>query len=157
MAGRIEQRLTELGIELPEVSPPRGNYVPVVIAGDQAWVAGQVPLWEGEVRHTGRVGETLTLEEGQAAARVCCLNVLAQLRQALDGDLERVRRIVKVGGFVSCGPEFTDHPKVINGASDMLVEIFGEAGRHARFAVGASSLPLGVAVELDAVALIAPA
>jgi len=151
MSGRIDKRLQELGIALPQASEPKGNYVPVVLSGRQAWVAGQVPLAAGEVQFKGTVGGDLSIEDGQAAARLCVLNVLAQLRRALDGDLDRVRRVVKVGGFVACSPAFTAHPQVINGASDLLVAIFGEAGRHARFAVGAPSLPLGVAVEVDAV------
>lgn len=151
MTGRIQQRLAELGLRLPEVQPPRFNYVPVVVSRGLAWVAGQVPFEDGVVKYTGRVGQELTLEQGQAAARLCMLNGLAQLARALDGDLERVSRVLKVGGFVTCGPEFTAHPQVINAASDLLVEVFGEAGRHARFAVGAPSLPLDAAVEVDAV------
>lgn len=151
MTGCIEARLAELGIALPETPQPRGNYVPVVISNGQAWVAGQVPLAGGEVRYRGRVGQDLSIEDGQAAARLCVLNALAWLRRGLDGDLDRVRRVIKVGGFVCCGPAFEAHPQVLNGASDLLVEIFGDVGRHARFAVGAPSLPLGAAVELDAV------
>ncbi|MCC7410138.1 MAG: RidA family protein [Gammaproteobacteria bacterium] len=151
MSGRIDARLAELGLTLPETQAPRGNYIPVVISGRHAWVAGQVPLADGEVRYRGRVGADLSVEDGQAAARICALNILAQLKRALDGDLDRVRRIVKVGGFVACAADFSAHPQVVNGASDLFVEIFGDAGRHARFAVGAASLPLGSAVEVDAV------
>ncbi len=151
MSGTIAARLTELGITLPQVSIPRGNYLPVVITGSQAWVAGQVPFLDNEIQFVGRVGEQFSVEDGQAAARLCFLNMLAQLEKALDGNLDRIRRIVKLGGFVNCTPEFTQHPLVINGASDLAAEIFGDAGRHARFAVGAPSLPLGVAVEIDGV------
>lgn len=151
MAGRIEQRLAEIGVELPEVATPRGNYVPVVISGTHAYVAGQVPFWNEEVKFTGKVGADLSLEQAQEAARLCALNILAQLRKALGGDLDRVKRTVKLGGFVNCNADYTQHPLVINGASDLMVEIFGEAGRHARFAVGSASLPLDSAVEIDAI------
>ncbi len=151
MTGRIAARLVELGILLPEVQPPRFNYVPVVLSRGQAWVAGQVPFEAGVVKYTGKIGQDLSLEQGQAAARLCMLNGLAQLARALDGNLDRVRQVIKVGGFVACVPAFTAHPQVINAASDLLVEVFGEAGRHARFAVGAPALPLDAAVEVDAV------
>jgi len=149
--GRIAKHLKQLGIALPEVATPRGNYVPVVLSGGHAWVAGQVPMQDNELKYQGKVGIDLSVEEGQAAARLCALNLLAQLARALGGDLDRVTRIVKVGGFVNCGPDFTQHPQVVNGASDLLVEVFGEAGRHARAAVGCASLPLSAAVEVDAV------
>ena len=159
MAGRIDARLTELGIELPDAPTPAANYVPYVISGNLIFVAGQVPTWNGEVKYIGKVGADLSAEEGIAAARLCVLNIIAQAKAALDGDLDRIVRIVKVGGFVNSPSEFTDHPKVVNGASDLLVEIFGDSptrrGRHARFAVGAGSLPLGVGVEIDAVIEIA--
>lgn len=154
MAGKIEARLEELGIELPQAAAPAANYVPYVITGNQLWVAGQVPFWNGELKYIGRLGDDFTVEQGQEAARICALNVIAQAKAAL-GELDRVRRVVKMGGFVNATPDFTDHPKVVNGASDLMVEVFGEAGRHARFAVGAGSLPLGVAVEVDAVMEIA--
>lgn len=115
------------------------------------FVAGQIPQWEGDVRHRGRLGQDTSLEEGQAAAQLCGLNVLAQLRAACGGDLDRVEKIVRLGVFVCCTPEFVDTPKVANGASDVLVSIFGEAGRHARTTVGVASLPLGVSVELDGI------
>ena len=154
MAGKIEARLEELGIELPEAAAPAANYVPYVIAGTQLWIAGQVPFWNGELKCIGRLGDDFTVEQGQEAARICALNIIAQAKAAL-GELDRVRRVVKMGGFVNAIPDFTDHPKVVNGASDLMVEVFAEAGRHARFAVGAGSLPLGVAVEVDAVMEIA--
>lgn len=148
--GAIDNRLKELGVELPEPPAPVASYVPFVRTGDLVVISGQVSLGpDGPV--TGRVGDTLTLEEGQAAARLCGLNILAQLKAALDGDLDRVKRCVRLGGFVACGPDFADHPKVINGASDLMAEVFGDKGRHARAAVGAPSLPLGVAVEVDAI------
>ena len=150
MAGRIDARIAELGIELPEAASPAANYVPFVITGNQLWIAGQVPFWNGEIAHRGKVGADATVEDGVAAARVCGLNIIAQAKAAL-GDLDRVTRFVKLGGFVNATPDFDGHPKVINGASDLIVEIFGDAGKHARFALGASGLPLNSTVEIDAV------
>ncbi len=151
MAGRIEARLQELGIDLPDAPAPAANYVPFVVAGPSLFVSGQVTVWNGEIRYRGILGRDLTLEEGYQAARLCGLNLIAQARAALDGDLDRLRRVVRLGGFVACTPEFTEHPKVVNGASDLMGEVFGEAGRHARFAVGCPALPMGVAVEVDGV------
>ncbi len=156
MAGKIDARLAELGIELPTASAPAANYVPFVRAGDLLFVSGQVTAWNGEIKFIGTVGSDFTVDEGYQAARICGLNLLAQARAALDGDLDRLARVVKLGGFVQAAPGFTDHPKVINGASDLMVEVLGDAGRHARFAVGAPSLPLGVAVEVDGVFEVAP-
>jgi enamine deaminase RidA (YjgF/YER057c/UK114 family) len=151
MTGRIDARLTELNVSLPAASVPAANYVPVVIAGNLAFVSGQVPVLQGEFKYLGKVGVDLTIEQGQQAARLCALNIIAQLKLALGGDLDRVRRCVKVGGFVNCESGFGDQPKVINGASDLFVGVFGDAGRHARFAVGTNALPFNVAVEVDAV------
>jgi hemerythrin-like domain-containing protein/enamine deaminase RidA (YjgF/YER057c/UK114 family) len=150
MAGQIDARLVELGIELPQAAAAVANYVPYVIDGGQVWIAGQVPFWNGAVKYTGSVGDAVSLDDAIDAARVCALNILAQAKAAL-GDLDRVTRIVKLGGFVNAVPGFTDYPKVINGASDLMVEIFGDKGMHARSAVGAAGLPLGVPVEIDAV------
>ena len=151
MAGRIETQLKELGIALPEAAAPAGNYVPAVQAGSLLFVSGQITVWNGELRHLGVLGRDLGVDEGYEAARLCGLNLIAQARAALNGDLDRVRRVVKLGGFVASAPDFTDQPKVLNGASDLMVEVFGDAGRHARFAIGAQSLPRGAAVEVDAV------
>ncbi|MGH6620325.1 MAG: RidA family protein [Alphaproteobacteria bacterium] len=150
MTGRIDARLEQLGIALPAAAAPVANYVPFAITGNQLWIAGQITFWDGKVKYVGKVGADLSLEEGADAARVCALNIIAQAKAALD-DLDRVVRVVKLGGFVNAGPDFTDHPKVINGASDLIVEVFGDAGRHARLAVGVSGLPLNSAVEVDAV------
>ena len=147
----IEDRLAELNLTLPAPAKPAASYVPFKVAGDLVHVAGQIPSWEGELRFQGRVGDTLTLEQGQEAAKLCALNILSQVKVACDGDLSRIRQIVKLGCFVACTPEFTDHPKVANGASELLQALLGEAGRHARFAVGAPSLPLNVGVEIDAI------
>ena len=151
MAATIEDRLAELAIELPDAPAPAANYVPFVVTGALVFVSGQVPVWNGEIRHIGQVGGDLELEDGIQAARLCGLNLIAQARAAAGGDLDRISRVVKLGGFVNAAPGFTDHPKVVNGASDLMVDVFGDRGRHARFAVGASTLPLGVAVEVDGV------
>ena len=151
MAGAIDARLAEIGIELPDAPLPAANYVPYVITGNLIFIAGQIPALNGEVKFIGKLGANLLIDDGISAARLCVLNIVAQAKAALSGDLDRVVRFVKVGGFVNSTEGFTDHPKVINGASDLLVEIFGDRGRHARFAVGASSLPLGIGVEIDAV------
>jgi enamine deaminase RidA (YjgF/YER057c/UK114 family) len=155
MAGQIEARLTELGIELPQAAAPAANYVPYVVSGNLVFVSGQVTVWNGEFRYQGKVGQDLGVEDGQAAARLCALNIIAQVRAACGGDLDRVVRIVRLGGFVNSTPEFTDQPKVINGASDLMAEVFGDKGKHARAAVSAAALPLGVAVEVEAVVEIA--
>ncbi len=151
MAGKIEARLAELGIELPEASAPAANYVPYTISGNTLFISGQVTFWNGELRYLGKLGDTISVEDGYQAARLCGLNLIAQMRAAAGGDLGRVARVLKLGGFVNSTPDFTDQPKIINGASDLMVEVFGDAGRHARFAVSAASLPLGVSVEVDAV------
>lgn len=151
-----EARLAALGITLPPAAAPVAAYVPVVVSGNLAHVSGQLPFVEGQLV-TGRLGEDVTLDQGTAAARACGLMILAQLRAAL-GSLDRVERIVKLGGFVNSTGTFTDQPKVVNGASELMAEVFGEAGRHARSAVGVPVLPLGAAVEVDAiVALVADA
>ena len=150
----IEERLVELGIELPAAAAPLASYVPVRIAGELAYVSGQVPLEDGRPMVRGKVGAELTVEQGQAAARRCALQALAALRDAL-GSLDRVRGIVRLDVFVASAPGFTDQPKVANGASDLLVDVLGEQGRHARAAVGSFELPLGVPVEVALVALIA--
>lgn len=155
MPGKIDARLKELGIDLPVAAAPAGNYVPYVVSGRHVFVAGQITLKDGKPQFLGKLGREFGIEDGQAAARLCAINILSQLKAACGGDLDRVVRIVRLGGFVNCIPEFTDQPKVINGASDLIVQIFGEAGKHARAAVGSSSLPLGVAVEIEAVAEIA--
>ena len=147
----IEDVLTSLGITLPSPPSAAGSYVPVVVSGKLAFVSGQIPVVGAELKFRGKVGKDLSIERGQEAARLCVINGLAQLKSFL-GNLDRVSRIVKVTGFVNCEPSFTDHPKVINGASDLLVKVFGENGRHARAAVGMSSLPLDSAVEVEFIA-----
>jgi enamine deaminase RidA (YjgF/YER057c/UK114 family) len=148
----IDLRLKELGIELPVPAKPVANYVGWVRTGNLVFTAGQVTLKDGKIEYVGKVGKDFTTAEAAAAARLCAINVIAQLKDACGGDLGRVKRIVKVVGFVNAAAEFNEHPKVVNGASDLFVEVFGEAGKHARSAVGAGSLPLNVAVEVEAVA-----
>jgi enamine deaminase RidA (YjgF/YER057c/UK114 family) len=151
MAGKIEARLAELKIELPKASTPAANYVPYVRTGNLVFMAGQIPVWNGERRYIGKLGRDFKVEEGQEAAKLCALNLVAQLRAALDGDLDRVTRCVRLGGFVNCVADFTQAPLVVNGASDLIVELFGDAGRHARTAIGTNVLPGDVAVEVDAI------
>lgn len=146
----IEQRLADLGLSLPTPAAPAANYVPWRRAGGQIVVAGQLPIEAGRVVVTGRLGDDVTLEDGQRAARLCALNILAQVKVACGGTLPDALACLRLGGFVACVPSFTDHPKVVNGASDLMVSVLGEQGRHARFAVGVASLPLGAAVEIDA-------
>ena len=143
----IEERLAELGIELPPAPGPVASYVPVAVAGDLAFVAGQVPIEDGQVMLTGRLGDVVGIEEGQEAARRCALQAVSALRDAL-GSLDRIAQIPQVTVYVASIPGFTDQPKVANGASDVLVQIFGEAGKHARAAVGVVELPLGAPVEV---------
>jgi enamine deaminase RidA (YjgF/YER057c/UK114 family) len=148
MAGRIEQRLRELGITLPAPAAPIANYVPFVVTGSLVIVSGQIPLRDGAVAYAGKVGEGVSLEEARAAARLCFVNLLAQLKAAA-GDLDRVKRVLRLGGFIAAPPAFTQHAAVMNGASDLAVEVFGEAGRHARSTVGVPSLPADAAVEVE--------
>lgn len=148
-----EKRLQELGLTLPEPVAPVANYVPYVVTGNQVFISGQVSVTANGDLITGRLGEGLTVERGQEAARACALNLIAQMKAACGGDLSKVKRVVKLGGFVCSNFDSTalDIPKIINGCSDLMVDIFGEVGKHARFAVGAPALPLDVAVEIDCV------
>lgn len=150
MSGKTNAKLKELGFTLPEVKPPVANYVPTVRSGNLLYVSGQLPLKDGQMIK-GHLGKDVAIEQGQEAAKICALNILAQVHAALGGDLDRVTACVKLTGFVACTPEFTDHPKVINGASDFIVSVFGDAGKHARAAVGVAALPLGAAVEVEAI------
>ena len=141
----IEEKLSSLGISLPVPPDPAGSYVPVVVSGNLAFVAGQIAAEGNHIKFRGKV---VSIEIGQQAARLCTINALAQLKSSL-GSLDRVKQVIKLTGFINCDPTFADHPKVINGASDLLVQLFGEKGKHARVAVGVSSLPLDSAVEID--------
>jgi enamine deaminase RidA (YjgF/YER057c/UK114 family) len=151
MAGQIEARLKQLDIALPQPSTPAANYVPYVVTGNLVFISGQVPVGPEGLMYQGKVDRDVGAEDAMAAARLCGLNIIAQVKAACDGDLDRVVRCVKLGGFVNGTPDFEHHPAIINGASDLMVEVFGDRGKHARFAVGAGNLPFNVAVEIDAV------
>lgn len=150
MAGLIESRLKTLGIELPDTPAPAGNYVPYVRTGAVLFVSGQLPMWQGKLHFPGKLGLDLDLEQGKAAARLVGLNILAQARAGA-GDLDLIRRCVRVGAFVACVEGFTQQPEVVNGISDLLVEVLGDAGRHVRAAVGVNVLPRNASVEADAI------
>ena len=150
MPGKIDARLKELGITLPTPATPVANYVPFVRTGNLVVVSGQVTYQDGKLQYIGKLGREYGIEDGQKAARLCALNIIAHVKNACGGDLDKVKRCVRVGGFVNAVPDFTDQPKVVNGASDLIVQVFGEAGKHARAAVGVGSLPAGVAVEVEA-------
>ena len=145
----VLERLAELGISLPKPMPPVATYVPVTIAGNLVTVSGQLPAIDGKVAVTGKLGLTVSIEEGQHAARLCLINVLAQLNTALPGGLEHVTKVLRLGGFIAATPEFSQHAVVMNGASDLTVAVFGELGKHARSTIGVASLPLDAAVEVE--------
>lgn len=151
MASKIEDRLAEAGIALPPPGAPGGNYVPFVVVGNLVFMAGQVAREAGKMKYTGKVGRDISIEQGGAAARLCAVNLLSQLKVACAGDLDRVERCVRLGGFVNSPPDFFDHPKVINGASDLMVQVLAERGQHARTAVGVAALPMDSAVEVEAI------
>lgn len=146
----VEQRLQDLGITLPVPATAVANYVPFVVTGNLVFVSGQLPLENGKLAVQGKLGAEIGIEDGARAARLCALGLLAQLKAAV-GDLNRVKRVVRLTAFVASTPDFTDQPKVVNGASDLMVDVLGEAGRHARVAVGAPALPLNAAVEIDGI------
>jgi enamine deaminase RidA (YjgF/YER057c/UK114 family) len=146
----IQERLDELDVTLPIPPKPAGSYIPVVVSGNLAFVSGQIPMQDGKVVFTGKVPTEKSVEEAQKAAKLCAVNILAQLKANL-GNLDRIARIVRLSGFVNSTPDFTEHPKIINAASDLFFDIFGENGRHARIAVGVASLPLDSTVEIDAI------
>lgn len=147
---KIQARLKELGVTLPTPATPAANYVPFVLSGNHLYISGQLPAKDGTMIK-GLLGKDATIEQGQEAAKLCAINILAQVNAALGGDLSRVKRCVKLGGFVASAPDFYDQPKVVNGASDFIVSVLGDAGKHSRAAVGVAALPFGVAVEVEAV------
>lgn len=147
----LEDRLKDLGIEIPKAMPPAFTYVPFVRTGNLVFISGQVPQWNGERRFIGKLGREFQVEEGREAARLCALNVITQLNVAIGNDLDNLVQFVNVRGFVNSMPDFLLHPQVINGASDLFVEVFGPSGRHSRTALGVSALPSDVAVEIDAI------
>ena len=149
MAGKIDARLRELGITLPTPMAPIANYVPFVVTGNLVVISGQLPAVDGKVAFTGKVPTDLSVEQGALATQASFINVLAHLRNACGGDLDRVRRVVRLGGFVACAPDFYDHALVMNGASDLAVAVFGDIGRHARTTIGVPSLPANAAVEVE--------
>lgn len=155
MSGNFEKRLAELGVTLGDAAAPAANYVPFVQVGETLFVSGQISMENGEMI-TGKVGADLTVEDGAAAARVCAINLLGQVKAACGGDLDRLVRVVKLTGFVNSTPDFGDQPKVVNGCSDFLVEALGDAGRHSRSAVSAGALPFNVAVEIEGIFQIKP-
>jgi len=151
MAGTIDRRLKDLGIQLPRAASPIGNYVAWAVTGNLVFISGQLPMREGVVIYQGRLGDTVSFEDGQQAAQLCGINLLAQARAATGGDLDRITRVVKLNGYIASTPDFTRQPQVLNGASELMVAIFGEAGKHARAAISCPVLPLGAAVEIDAI------
>ena len=146
----IEDRLSELNITLPEAPAPAANYVPYVISGNMVYISGQIAIENGQIL-TGKLGDDISIEEGQRRARVCAINLISQLKSACGGDLEKVKRVVRLGGFVNCTADFNQQPAIVNGASDLMVDVFGEKGRHARAAVGSNALPLDTSVEVDGI------
>ena len=149
MTGRIDSRLLELGIELPEPPPARANYLSHLVTGNLIFVSGQLSEL-GNEQYKGKLGADLSIEDGYRAARICAINLLPHLRVACGGELDRVTRVVEIGGFVNSAPDFYDHPKVLNGASDLFFEVFGDVGRHTRFAVGVAAIPFNFAIEVKA-------
>lgn len=149
--GKIDKRLAELGVVLPTPMKPVANYVPWVRTGNLVFISGQGAVVDGKIQFAGKLGGTVSMEDGVKSARLTGINVLAQLREACGGDLDRVKHVVKLLGFVNATADFADHPKIINGASDLMVEVFGEKGRHARSAVASPSLPFNLSVEIEAI------
>ena len=151
MSGPITTRLAELGIELPEPAAPAANYIPFVVTGNLIFVSGQITVWNGELRHIGRLGENIDIDEGYQAARLCGLNLIAQAKAAAQGDLDKIKRVVKLGGFVNSTPDFTDQALVIDGASDLFHALYGDRGWHSRTAPGIAAAPGNIAVIVDCV------
>ena len=151
MTSKVEQRLLKLGVTIPDAPSPAANYLPFTRTGNLVFVSGQVPFVDGKLEITGTVGENASVEDAQGQAKICAINLLAQLKVACGGDLDRVVQVVKLGAFVASANDFFNQPIVVNAASDLMVEAFGEAGRHARFAVGTNALPLNCLVEIDGI------
>ena len=147
----FEQNIKQLGMEIPDMPAALANYVPFKLSDSIVYVSGQAPVKNGELIYTGKVGEDITIDEGIKAAELCCINIIAALKKSINGDWNRLESFLKLGGFVNCNNNFYDQPKIINGASDLLVKIFGNKGQHARFAVGSNSLPMNISVEIDAI------
>jgi enamine deaminase RidA (YjgF/YER057c/UK114 family) len=151
MTGRIDAQLKKLGLTLPEPPGPAARYVPYVVSGSLVFISGQLPMQGGKLAVTGKLGSGVSVDDGAHAAKLCAINILAQLKSACGGDLDRVKRCMRLNGFVASAPDFTEQPRVVNGASDLIVEVLGDAGRHSRVAVGVASLPLDAAVDVDGI------
>ena len=147
----FEKNIKDLGLIISEPPVAVANYVPFKVIDNLVYVSGQAPIQNGKIIYTGKVGDNISEEDGILAAEICCLNIIAALRKSINGDWDRLKNFVKLGGFVNCKDDYTNQPKIINGASDLLVNIFGEQGKHTRFAVGSNSLPMNIAVEIDAI------
>ena len=147
----FEENIKSLGLIIPDLPKALANYVPYKISGKSMYISGQAPVQNGEIMYQGKVGTDVTIEDGIAAAKLCCINIIAAVKKGLNGDWDKLDSFVKLTGYVNCKDNFKDQPKIINGASDMLVEIFGDQGRHTRAAVGSNALPLGISVEIDAI------
>ncbi len=147
----FEENIKQLGIEIPDMPTALANYVPFKVSDSIVYVSGQAPVKNGELIYKGKVGEDITVDDGIKAAELCCVNIISALKKSIDGDWNRLDSFLKLGGFVNCNNNFYDQPKIINGASDLLVKIFGDQGKHARFAVGSNSLPMNISVEIDAI------
>jgi enamine deaminase RidA (YjgF/YER057c/UK114 family) len=151
MTSTVEQRLQDIGVTIPDAPTPAANYLPFTRTGNLVFVSGQVPFVDGKIEKIGTVGTTASIEDAQGQAKICAINLLAQLKVACDGDLDRVVKVVKLGAFVASADDFNNQPQVVNAASDLMVAAFGDAGRHARFAVGSNALPLNCLVEIDGI------
>jgi len=147
----FEENIKNLGLTIPDLAVPVANYVPFKIIDNMMYISGQAPVKEGELIYKGKVGTDISIEEGIEAAKLCCVNIIAALNRGIDGNWDRLENFVKVVGYVNCKDDFVDQPKIINGASDLLVNIFEDKGRHTRVAVGSNALPLGISVEIDAI------
>ena len=147
----FDENIKKLDLIIPEMPTPMANYVPFKVADNTVYVSGQGPVVDGKIVYSGKVGKEISEEEGIKAAELCCINIVSALKTSLNGDWDRLDTFLKLGAFVNCDENFTDQPKIINGASDLLVSIFGDKGRHARFAVGSNSLPFNISVEIDAI------
>ena len=147
----FEKKIKDLDLVIPDIATPIANYLPYKISGNKIYVSGQAPMKNGSIIYKGKVGEDISEEEGIMAAELCCINIIAVLKNAINNDWEKLEEFIKIGGFVNCNESFNNHPKIINGASDLLVKIFEEKGKHSRFAVGSNSLPMNMAVEIEAI------
>ena len=147
----FEENIKKLDLKIPDLPSPLANYVPYKVSDNTVYVSGQGPVIDGKIIYSGKVGNEISQEEGVKAAELCCINIIAALKSSINGDWNRLETFLKLGGFVNCDNDFSDQPKIINGASDLLVNIFGDKGRHSRFAVGSNALPLNISVEIDAI------